>query len=91
MHRDAVLSYPEGATALAGSDACPVQGMLVPGKAVTVQGHPEFTEGIMREIMNTRHDSGIFTHELYKSGMDRAGDEHDGVAIAKAFLTFLQA
>jgi GMP synthase (glutamine-hydrolysing) len=89
MHRDIVLSYPAGAEPLAETDICPVQGMIIPGKVITVQGHPEFTEDIVREILNLRHEAGVFTDELYQGGIDRVGHEHDGVPIARAFLRFL--
>jgi GMP synthase (glutamine-hydrolysing) len=91
MHRDEVSSYPKGAVPLAENDVCPVQGMLIPGKVITVQGHPEFTEGIVRELLETRHYAGIFPDEVYKSGIARVADDHDGVAIAQAFLRFLRS
>jgi GMP synthase-like glutamine amidotransferase len=88
MHRDAVLSNPANSISLAENGACPVQGFVIPGKVITVQGHPEFTEAIMREILHLRRDAGILTEEQFKSGMDRVADEHDGVDIARAFLRF---
>lgn len=90
MHRDAVFSYPAGAIPLAETDVCPVQGMLIPGKVITVQGHPEFTEGIVREILEARHAIAIFSDEVYESGIDRVANDHDGVAIARAFIKFMQ-
>ncbi len=89
MHRDAVFSYPAHAIPLAETATCPVQGMLIPGKAITVQGHPEFTEAITREILEVRHDAGVFTDQLFDAGMRHVAEEHDGVAIAKAILNFL--
>ncbi len=64
--------------------------MLLPGRAVTVQGHPEFTEGIVREILESRHNANILADDIYESGVGRVADRHDGVAIAKAFLTFMR-
>lgn len=89
MHRDAVGSLPAGAESLAQTDTCPMQGFLIPGKVITVQGHPEFTEAIVKEILDSRHAVGILSDEIYKSGVDRVADEHDGVAVARAFLKFL--
>ncbi|CAK7211718.1 hypothetical protein SCUCBS95973_001214 [Sporothrix curviconia] len=88
MHRDAVLAYPAGAIPLASTDKCAVQGMLVPGRAVTVQGHPEFTGTIVREILESRHDGGILDDSIYQNGIDVVDDAHDGEAIARAFLKF---
>ncbi len=90
MHRDAVLAYPPDAIPLGDTPGCPTQGMLIPGRLVTVQGHPEFTEDIVREILETRHESGVITDEVYQSGIDRVAADHDGVAVAKAFLKFMR-
>jgi len=90
MHRDAIASLPAGAESLAETEICAMQGFLIPGKVITVQGHPEFTEPIVKEILDSRHDMGILSDEVYKDGVDRVADEHDGVAVAQAFLKFMR-
>jgi GMP synthase-like glutamine amidotransferase len=90
MHRDVVLEYPKGSIPLGGNDICPVQAMYSPGRYITVQGHPEFTEEIVSEILTNRHKAGIFTDDMYDEAMKRAPNEHDGVKIAKAFLDFMR-
>ncbi|KAJ4387107.1 hypothetical protein N0V93_007694 [Gnomoniopsis smithogilvyi] len=90
MHKDMVLATPAGAQELAETDVCANQGFILPGKAITVQGHPEFTGEIVPEILGLRHETGIFDEETYKSGMERVRKEHDGVRIAQAFLKFIR-
>ncbi|ERT03391.1 GMP synthase (glutamine-hydrolyzing) [Sporothrix schenckii 1099-18] len=90
MHRDIVVEYPAGAVPLASTDVCAVQGMLLPGRAVTVQGHPEFTGPIVREILEARHAMGVLSDDVYQKGIDVVDDKHDGEAIARAFLKFAQ-
>lgn len=90
MHRDIVVEYPEGAIPLASTDICSVQGMLLPGRAVTVQGHPEFTGPIVREILEARHKIGVLNDEIYQNGINVVDGKHDGEAIARAFLKFAQ-
>ncbi|KAL1876451.1 hypothetical protein Daus18300_002695 [Diaporthe australafricana] len=90
MHRDIVFSNPEGAQNLGENNVCTTQGFILPGKAITVQGHPEFTDDIIREILELRHDTKVFTDEVYNSGVERAKNDHDGVKIAQAFLRFIQ-
>lgn len=90
MHRDIIFSNPEGAENLAENDICTTQGFLLPGRAITLQGHPEFTADIVREILELRHDAGVFTDEDYASAVDRAENDHDGVRIAQAYLRFLR-
>lgn len=89
MHRDIVYTFPEGVEALAHSTVCDVQGMYIPHRLLTVQGHPEFTREIMEEIIETRHRTGIFDDEAYDAHMKKVALEHDGVLVGQAFLRFL--
>ena len=89
MHRDIVFYYPNGVERLGSSPACEVQGMYVPKKLITVQGHPEFNEEIMTELLEARHEQGIFGDFAYEDGMKRVGKQHDGVVVAASFLKFL--
>ena len=89
MHRDVVYEYPEGVEKLGGSPRCLTQGMYKKGDFISVQGHPEFNEFIIRVIVQGRHQQGIFNDEIYRDAMERAGNRHDGVAVAAAFLRFL--
>ncbi|KAK4109120.1 class I glutamine amidotransferase-like protein [Canariomyces notabilis] len=90
MHRDQVFNVPAGAELLASTDKCMNHGFVIPKRVITVQGHPEFTEDIMREILELRHETGLLTDEVFQSGMERNGDDHDGVLMAQVFLKFLQ-
>ena len=90
MHRDRAVGVPAGATLLASTDKCPNHGFVIPGRVITVQGHPEFTDDIMTEILETRHKTGLFDDELFQDGMKRRGEEHDGVLMAKVFVEFLK-
>lgn len=88
MHRDIVFKYPEGVEALGSSPVCQVQGMYVAKKLFTVQGHPEFNEEIMTEILDTRHATGIFDDEAYNEHFKKVALPHDGLVVSKAFLRF---
>ncbi|KAK5078164.1 hypothetical protein LTR51_000350 [Lithohypha guttulata] len=90
MHRDIAFAYPEGFESLGSSPVCSVQGMYSPRHVVTVQGHPEFTGPIMKEIVETRHKTGIFDDEAYKTHAKNVDLPHDGVAVGAAFIRFLQ-
>lgn len=89
MHKDIVFEYPEGVEKLGGSPRCLVQGMYQQGRLISVQGHPEFNEGIVSRLVKMRHQQGIFEDEQAKDALERVGKHHDGVNIAKAFLRFL--
>ena len=89
MHRDKVYEYPEGVEELAYTQGCSVQGMYVAKRFITVQGHPEFNEEIVREILIMRHASGIFNDDVFEDAIGRVDKYHDGVVVAQAFLKFL--
>jgi len=89
MHRDAVFTLPPSSTLLAETDKCPVQGFYKPKEYITVQGHPEFNEEIVRELLVLRHKTGIFNDEMFEDAMARVGKVQDGVVVAEAFLRFL--
>lgn len=89
MHRDIVYEYPEGTQPLGHSPRCDVQGMYIKNRVITVQGHPEFNGDIVSELLDSRHEKGIFDDAMYKDGMDRVRLHHDGVTIGAAFLRFL--
>lgn len=88
MHQDIVFSYPDHVQHLGYTDRCKVQGMYVPKRVITVQGHPEFTGAIVEELLKRRHDQGIFDDTMYNDGMSRVQIPHDGVRIGAAFLRF---
>ena len=89
MHRDIVYEYPEGTESLGHSPRCDVQGMYTKNRLITVQGHPEFNGDLVAELLDNRHERGIFDDAMYKDGMNRVYQEHNGVSVAAAFLRFL--
>ncbi|TGO23433.1 hypothetical protein BPAE_0132g00030 [Botrytis paeoniae] len=89
MHKDIIYEYPPEVEQLAYTDKCATQGMYISKKLITVQGHPEFTEEIVRELLEARHASGVFDDETYRDAVGRVNKEHDGVKVAQAFLKFI--
>ena len=90
MHRDEVKSLPPSSQNLASTPACPIQAMYSPGRYITVQGHPEFTNDILQEFCTARHKTGMFSDAMYEDAAERASREHDGVAIARVFVRFME-
>ncbi|CAG7926410.1 unnamed protein product [Penicillium olsonii] len=89
MHRDIVFEVPEGCVNIGTSPICEVQGLYSPNKLISVQGHPEYNQGMMECIVETRHGNGIFDNGLYKDGMSRAGNSQDGLLIARTVAKFV--
>ncbi|KAG8161937.1 hypothetical protein KVR01_007702 [Diaporthe batatas] len=89
-HRDMVVEYPPTVMPLAQSRHCPTQAMYIPGRLFTVQGHPEFPQFMMAEMLRAHHQSGIILDGPFDDAMKRALGQHDGIVIAQAFLRFLK-
>lgn len=89
LHRDVVATYPEGVVPLAHTDKCLNHAMYIPRRVITIQGHPEYNDEILGEILVARNKSGIIDDESFKSAMARLKNKHDGVLVARAFLKFL--
>ncbi|KAM0691592.1 hypothetical protein Q7P36_007791 [Cladosporium allicinum] len=89
MHQDAVFTYPPSVEHLGHSPSCHVQGMYERKRLITTQGHPEFDEDIVAELLENRHDRGVFDDRTYEDAMRRVKKHHDGVRVAGAFLRFM--
>lgn len=89
MHRDIIHEYPSGVESLGSSPRCQVQGMYAKGRLITIQSHPEFNGEIMKILLDKRHEMGIFDDATYEEASLRANSQHDGNAVAQAFLRFM--
>ena len=77
MHRDIVYEWPDDAERLGSTEVCKVQAMYAKGRYIAVQGHPEFNADVMSELLNKRHEMGIFNDAMYKEAIGRATIHHD--------------
>ncbi|KAI9661718.1 MAG: hypothetical protein M1821_008956 [Bathelium mastoideum] len=90
MHHDIITSYPTNVLPLGSSAVCSTQGMLIPRKLITLQGHPEFNGEIMLQLLNASDELGFEDKALWEDAVRRAKEPHDGALIAATFLRFLQ-
>lgn len=88
MHRDEVLTVPEGFQNLGSSPRCGIQGLFKPNCSLSIQAHPEFDETIMQSILEKRHIDGVFAVEPFNDALARTKLPHDGLLVMEAFLRF---
>jgi hypothetical protein len=86
-----VTVIPPGVEILGYTARCRVHGMSVANKIITIQGHPEFKEQMMKEVLFLRHSNGIVDEETYNDALPRASNPTEGTYVAKAFLELLLA
>ncbi|KAF7303763.1 Glutamine amidotransferase type-1 domain-containing protein [Mycena indigotica] len=104
MHQDVVSEMPPQFHLLGSTSVALNQGMvrLIDGASpsttsglsnihiFTVQGHPEFTQGLVNMLLEPRLKSGILSAEVVEDARRRAGWRNDGVTvIGKAILGVL--
>lgn len=89
MHRDAVVEAPQGIDVLGSSPRCDIQIMHSPGRVLAVQGHPEFNAFITGQLIELRHEQGLFDDKLFKDAASRASIDHDGAVFWEVACRFL--
>jgi GMP synthase (glutamine-hydrolysing) len=86
-HQDQVITPPEGAQTVATNPHCAHAALLYPGKALTVQAHPEFSDAFTAELMAAR-GPGVVPDALMDAARARFGRPLDSDAVAADFARF---
>ncbi len=86
-HRDQVATLPTGGKLLASTKACPIASIGLDDHILTFQGHPEFSEGYARALLNMRRD--ILGEELYQTAINSLETETDNLQVARYIVDFL--
>lgn len=90
MHRDHVPEVPDGCTLIGLSPIAPNQGYIrstgegSDPKSIqifTIQGHPEFTEGVVSALVDLRESTGLFDAALANNARERMKWRNDGVTV----------
>ncbi|BBB26711.1 type 1 glutamine amidotransferase [Amphritea japonica] len=63
IHQDQVVTLPEGAELLAGSEFCPYGALSYRSHILTIQAHPEFSGGYMQALLPAIAPQYITTSE----------------------------
>jgi GMP synthase (glutamine-hydrolysing) len=87
-HQDQVITPPEGAQTVASSDFCRHAALLIPGKVFTVQPHPEFGDGFIQSLIDTRGD--VVPKDTLDAAKARMGTKLDSFDIGASFARFFR-
>ncbi|BCO28434.1 hypothetical protein MIZ03_3334 [Rhodoferax lithotrophicus] len=86
-HQDQVLELPSGAKLFATSAFCPVAAFGVDEQVFCVQPHPEFVEDYSAFLLNKRR--ATFGEEKYQAFTQSLAQGHDGLAVARMMVAFI--
>ncbi|RPB14003.1 GMP synthase [Morchella conica CCBAS932] len=100
MHQDHVVDPPHHSTSngllkehnrvhvWGESKDCKIQGLYIPKRIFTSQGHLGYDEEMVKRNIDARHKNGSVETEHAEDAKERAGMEHDGEVVAGAILRF---
>lgn len=86
-HQDQVLALPPGALVIAKSDFCPYFVVQWSDHFLSIQGHPEWTHGYSRALINERRT--IIPPERVESGLDSLSLHTDNQLFARWVVDFV--
>jgi GMP synthase-like glutamine amidotransferase len=86
-HKDQVLQLPTGGKLLASTESCPISAMGVDDHILTFQGHPEFSKGYARALLDMRRE--IFGEDQYHEAINSLENETDSSEVASWILDFI--
>ncbi|WP_033416803.1 glutamine amidotransferase-related protein [Hahella ganghwensis] len=86
-HQDQVTRLPQEARRLASHDFCPNDIMQIGNNTLTFQGHPEFTAGYSKGLMEKRED--ILGAKTFKEGIASLARQPDKQEAAQWIVNFI--
>lgn len=89
-HQDQVVTRPEGAQVAASSGFCENAALIYPGRAFTVQAHPEFRDEFIQGLIDTRA-RGVVPDPLLDKANARMGGKRDNDVLAERIGAFFHA
>jgi GMP synthase-like glutamine amidotransferase len=89
IHRDQVLKLPENAVLLASSENTPIEMFSVNDNVLCVQGHPEFDEKLVEELIRSRADSGVIPQDVAVDALASLKNGTDNDSIRTLLQSFI--
>ena len=88
-HQDQVVTVPPEAEVVATNDFCKNAALLYPGKAYTVQPHPEYGDDFIQGLIDTR-GKGVVPDAMMQDAQARMGQPLSNARMAAQFATFFR-
>ena len=86
-HKDQVTALPAGATLFASSEFCPLAGFVIDDRAMTLQGHPEFSKPYAEALMRRRE--ALLGPETFEAGLSSLAQPTDEALVGEWMLRFM--
>lgn len=90
VHQDQVIRLPPEAELLGGNPFCPNAFFTIDNRVLGIQGHPEFSESIMRDLLALRKERlGPQVYEMAAQSLDSGTP--DNQLLAQWMVNFITA
>ncbi|MCP4284122.1 MAG: GMP synthase, partial [Gammaproteobacteria bacterium] len=90
IHQDQVMRLPPEAEHLGGNDFCPNAFFVIGDRVLGIQGHPEFTTGMMQDLLPLVEDRAGITPQVYSAAVQAtAHGTPDNQLVAQWVVNFL--
>ncbi|MFZ0486796.1 MAG: gamma-glutamyl-gamma-aminobutyrate hydrolase family protein [Arenicellales bacterium] len=89
LHQDQVTRLPEDAEVVAGSGFCPYAVLVYRGSALSIQPHPEFQTGYLRDLIGVRRGKAIPEQDA-DAALKGLGSPIDTAQVAQWIVQFLE-
>eukprot|EP00026_Physarum_polycephalum_P016560 Phypoly_transcript_17494.p1 GENE.Phypoly_transcript_17494~~Phypoly_transcript_17494.p1 ORF type:complete len:264 (+),score=33.95 Phypoly_transcript_17494:42-794(+) len=86
LNKEIVVKNPKGFEVIGSNDLCDVQGLLN-DNIMTFQGHPEFTPGLMKALLESRR--GIIPDAVLEEGLSKINNPIDQAWLADLIVSFI--
>lgn len=87
-HQDQVVRLPPAAELLGGNDFCPIAFYTIDNRVLAIQGHPEFSQDIMADILS-RADETVDPQQLQAAFQSLSDGAPDNSLVAQWVVNFL--
>ncbi len=89
IHRDHVVVLPPGAEVLASTPSTPVQMYAIDDQVLCMQGHPEFFNPIVDELVRSRMAGGTISEQVGNHALASLAREPDRGALQRILKSFV--
>lgn len=90
-HQDQVVELPDETQVLAGSEFCPYGALSIANKAITFQGHPEFSSTYIKALLTNRRDLGLLPVDLSTQAIETIATPNQRHQVATWICQFLRS
>ncbi len=90
MHEDQVVVKPPRAAVIASSAFCPWAGLAYEDAALSFQGHPEFDNAFVAELIRLRTASGTIPPEVAEPALAQIDLENDRDQVGRLIVAFFR-